>query len=291
MSIRTSWQIVRQAASQWSDDRASEMGAALAYFTMFSIAPLLIIAIAIASLVFGEDAARGNVETQLEQMIGKEAAHLVQELIKNANHPHVGIWATIVGVTTLVIGALSAFLELRSALCRIWHLQTDCGGSVVSIILDYVLAFIMVLCCGVLLFLSVAVSAVLNYLGEEFAANIPGSQWFWRAVVFLVSFALITLLFALIFRVLSARRIPWRLIWYGAAITSLLFTIGKTLIGLYLGYTGTASTYGAAGSLVALLIWIYYSSQILFFGAELVQARRMHEEKRSSVGADVSPTC
>jgi membrane protein len=282
MGIRSSWQLVRQAASQWSEDRASEMGAAVAYFTIFSIAPLLVIAIAIAGLVFGEDAARGNVETQLQQTIGKEAAHLVQELLKNANQPHVGIWATVAGGVVLVAGALGAFLELRSALCRIWHLNTSCASSFLGIILDYVIAFIMVLCCAVLLLVSVAISTALTYLNEEVFTDMPGSQALWQTVEFLVSFTLVTLIFAVMFRVLSARRIPWRLIWYGAGITSLLFTIGKTLIGFYLGYTGTASTYGAAGSLVVLLIWIYYSSQILFFGSELIQARRTYEASHSA---------
>ncbi len=281
MSIRTSWQIVRNAAAQWSADRASEMGAALAYYAAFSIAPLLLTSIMIAGLIFGEDAARGNVEAQLEQTMGKEGAHEVQDLLQSANRLRLGVWGTIIGVATLLFGALGAFLQLRSAFCRIWHLSTGCAGGVRSIILDYVLAFIMVMCCAVLLFISVAASAALTYANASLAEYLPAGHWVWRTVEFVVSFLLITLVFAVLYRVLSARRIRWRLIWYGAAITSLLFTIGKTLIGVYLGYFGTAS-YGAAGPLFALLIWIYYSAQIIFFGSELVQARRMHEAQRTS---------
>jgi membrane protein len=274
MAGPSSFQILKHAAQQWSDDRASEMGAALSYYMMFSIAPLLIIAIAIAGLVFGEDAARGNVASQLEHTIGRDAARVVEELLKRVNQPRAGLWATVAGGATLIAGALGAFVQLRSALCRIWHLSPACGGGFLGMLLDYVIAFIMVLCCALLLLLSVATSAALVYLGDRFANRIPGGRGLWRTIEFLVSFALITLIFAVLFRVLSARRIPWGLIWYGAAITSLLFTIGKTLIGFYLGYTGTTSAYGAAGSLVALLIWIYYSAQIIFFGAELVQVRR-----------------
>jgi len=282
MGLRTSLHILQTAARQWSADRASEKGAALAYFTLFSIAPLLIIAIAIAGLVFGEKAAREAVEAELNRAVGHDAADAVQGMLTQTSSPRAGILTTIAGIATLGLGALSAFLHLRGALCRIWHLEPPGGGGFLAMILDYVIAIIMVLCCGGLLLVSLTASTVLAFLGRNYADQIPGGQWPWQVLEFVVSFSFITLLFAVIFRVLSARRIPWRLIWYGATVTSLLFTIGKTLIGFYLGCTGTASAYGAAGSLVVFMIWVYYSSQIVFFGSELIQARRILAAERST---------
>jgi len=273
--------VLRQAARQWSVDNASEMGAALAYFTLFSIAPLLVIAIAIAGLVYGPEAARGAVETQLNHLMSKPAAEAVQGMLKQINQPSTGIWATVAGFATLILGALGAFLHMRGALCRIWHLEPPGGRGFLAIILDYVLAIIMILCCGSLLLVSLTVSTALAFVGNRFAGRIPGGHGPWQTLEFLVSFGFLTLLFAVAFRVLSARRIPWGLIWYGAGVTSLLFTIGKTLIGYYLAYTGTKSAYGAAGSLVVFLIWVYYSSLIVFFGAELIQARRTLAGKTS----------
>jgi len=257
------------------------MGAALAYLSLFSIAPLLVIAISIAGLVFGPDAARGAVETQLNQALNnnKTAVDFVLGMLKQVNRPKTGLLATIAGFVALVVGALGVFLHLRGALRRIWRLEPPGGGGFLATLLDYLLAIIMVLCCGGLLLVSLTVSTALafvgTFVGNRFTSRFPGGPLLCQSLEFLVSFAFITLLFAIVFRVLSARRIPWGQIWYGAAVTSLLFTVGKTLIGYYLAYTGTASAYGAAGSLVVFLIWVYYSSQIVFFGAEVVQARRM----------------
>jgi membrane protein len=293
MALEADWHILRQAARQWSADHASEMGAALAYFTLFSIAPLLIIAIGIAGLVFGPEAAQGAVEGQLTQIVGPDAAHAIQGMLKRINRPTAGFWATVAGSVTIVLGALGAFLHLRSALCRIWHLEPSGGGGILATILNYVLAIVMVLCCGGLLLVSMTASTALAFLGNRYAGRIPGGQGLWQTLEFIVSVGFMTLLFAVAFRVLSARRIPWGLIWYGAAVTSLLFTIGKTLIGYYLAYfaapqpsadqgsaAGAVSPFGAAGSLVVFLIWVYYSSQIVFFGAELIQVRRTQAGQR-----------
>jgi membrane protein len=281
MRLRTSLLLLKAAAVQWSADRAAAQGAALAYYTLFSIAPLLVIAIAIAGLVFGKEAARGEVTAQLTEALGKETAEAIQGLLQEVNKPQTGGWAAAAGIATLLVGALGVFLHLRGALCTIWRLEPPGGGGILAIVFDYLLAIIMVLCCGVLLLASLAATSVLAYLSQEFKRQLPWAQWPWQAVEFLTSVALFTVLVALLYYLLSGRRIPWRLTWYGAAITSLLLTVGKTLIGWYLGTTGTASAYGAAGSLVVFLIWVYYSAQILFFGAELIQARRLAEVRVS----------
>jgi membrane protein len=282
MDLRTSWHLLKTAAGQWSADHASEKGAALAYYTLFSIAPLLVIAITIAGLVFGEEAARGAVAAQLTDALGKDAAGAVQDLLAQVNEPGAGTFATVASIVTLLLGALGSFLHLRSALSRIWRLSPPGGGGILAIVLDYAIAVLLVLLTGGLLLVSVIASAVLTYLGQRFEGHIPGGHLPWRILEFVVSVAFLTLVFAVIFRVCSANRIAWGLVWFGAALTSLLFTIGKTLIGLYLGSTGTASAYGAAGSLVLFLIWVYYSAQILFFGAELIQARRQQEASRAA---------
>jgi membrane protein len=231
--------------------------------------------------VFGEEAAHGVVKAQLGDALGTDAAGAVQELIKQTYEHPAGIWASAASVATMMVGALGAFLHLRGALCRIWKLEPPGGGGILALVLNYALAIFMVLCCGGLLLALLSASAVLTYLGQQVESHLEGGRLPWRAMEFGISFAFSTVLFAVIFRVLSARRIPWGLTWYGAAVTSLLFTIGKTLLGFYLGTTGTASAYGAAGSLVVFLIWVYYSAQIVFFGAELVQARRTLAAERA----------
>jgi membrane protein len=279
MAEQSTWASLRQAISQWSSDHASEMGAALAYYSVFSIAPLLIIVIAVAGLVFGEDAARGAVEAQLSSTMNAQAAHFVQDVLQQLNRPRVGLLSTVIGGVTLLFGALGAFLHLRGALCRIWKLSPSSSATWLAMLVDYLLALSMVLSSVVLMLVLLTVNAALIYLGKT--RWLPGGQGLWQGLEFLVSFGLMSLLFGALFWVLSGRRIPWRLIWYGAGITALLFTIGKSIIGFYLGLVaGSGSAYGAAGSLVVFLLWIYYSSLIVFFGAELVQVRRRQEGVR-----------
>jgi membrane protein len=281
MAAQSTWATLRQAARQWSSDHASEMGAALAYYSVFSIAPLLVIVIAIAGLVFGGDAARGAVEAELSSTMNAQAAHYVQEVLRELNRPRVGILSTVVGCVTLLFGALGVFLQLRSALCRIWRLSPSSSATWLAMLIDYLLALSMVLCCVLLMLVLLTANAVLIYLGRTSIHWLPGGQGPWQGVEFLISFAIMTLLFAALFWVLSGRRIRWRWIWYGAGVTALLFTVGKSIIGFYLGLVaGSGSAYGAAGSLVVFLIWIYYSAQIVFFGAELVQVRRQQEGVR-----------
>jgi membrane protein len=256
----------------------SRLGAALSYYTLFSIAPLLVIAIHIAGLFFGEDAARGKVVEHLSSMIDKESAQAIQKLVESAAQPKSGDWAPLVSFGVLVVGALSVFLHVRGALCTIWKLEPPQGNTILGVVMDYLLALAMVLCTGVLLLLSLAASMLVPIFRDLMDRQFPGNGFQWQILEFGLSVLFLTLLFTAIFRILSGQRIPWKYALYGALITSLLFSIGKVALGMYLVYTGTASMYGAAGSLVVFLIWVYYSSQILFFGAELVQARRTRGE-------------
>ncbi len=274
----TSFRVFVQACRQWIANQDSLLGAGLAYYTLFSIAPLLVIAIRIASFFFEEQAARQEVIEQLSRFIGKDAAAFIQGLIDNAAQPQTGIWATVVSIVVLIVGALSVFLHMRTALCTIWKLEAPRGNTFLAILVDYALALVMVLITG---------GAFAGVAGGGNGRAHPARQTqrpspnvgiHWQLLEFGFSLLLLTLLFTAMFVVLSDRRISWRYVIYGAIVTSFLFTIGKFALGMYLVYSSTASVYGSAGSLVVFLIWVYYSSQILFFGAELVQARRTQKE-------------
>lgn len=278
MALRTSFHIIWRACQQWSANNDSRLGAALAYYTLFSVAPLLVIAIRIAGLFFGEDAARGKVVEQLEQFVGSDAAHAIQTLVEFAGESKAEGWTTVLTFGVLVIGSLSVFLQVRGALCGIWKLPLPRGSTILGFFLNYLLALIMVLCTGALLLLSLAASVLMPIFQRWIDVNFPGIHFPWQLVEIALSMVLLTLLFMAVFRILSGRRIAWSYVVYGSIITALLFSIGKWLVGLYLAYTHTASAYGAAGSLVVFLIWVYYSAQILFFGAELIQARRTRHE-------------
>jgi membrane protein len=261
--------LARQAISAWIDDYAPSMGAALAYYTLFSIAPLLLIVISIAGLVFGPDAARGHIFTELRDLMGEDGAAAAQALLKSVNKPAQGVLGTIVGVLLLGVGAISVFGELQNALDRIWRAPGRAGsGGLWALVRARLLSFGMVLGIGFLLILSLVASAAVAALGK-FAAPLFGS-WVVLAelINLVVSFALVTVTFAMIYKVIPRVRIGWRDVWIGAAVTALLFAIGKSLIGLYLGRSSFASGFGAAGSLVVLLVWMYYSAQIFLLGAE-----------------------
>lgn len=272
----TSMRIFWRACLQFGENKDSRLGAALAYYTLFSIAPLLVVAIYLTGFFYGEDAARGQVSRQLTREIGKEAAEAVERLVEYAAQPREGPWAARISVVILIAGALGLFLHLRGALCTIWKLESPHANTWLSLLVDHVLALVMVLAIGGLLMLTLLISTLLPLL--ETALEMPDSQLRIHLTEFGLSLFLLTLLFASVFRILSGGRIDWRYVWYGSLVTAFLFTLGKVLLGLYLFYTGTASAYGAAGSVVIFMIWIYYSSQILFFGAELVQARRTRGE-------------
>lgn len=272
----TSIRIFLRACRQWIANGDSRLGAALAYYALFSIAPVLVIAVNIAGAVFGEEAAKGRVESHLREMVGEETAKAVAKLIENAGNPQSGTWAPALSIALLVIGALSIFLHLRSGLCSIWKLDPPRGNSILGLLLDYTLALLMVLFCGVLLLASLATSTLVAIFHDPLNLWIPGLPWHWLEVG--LSFVYLTALFASIYRILSGARISSRYVFYGSFLAAVLFTVGKTLLGWYFAYSTTVSAYGAAGTLVVFLMWVYYSSQILYFGAELIQARRTRHD-------------
>ncbi|HLL09891.1 MAG TPA: YihY/virulence factor BrkB family protein [Rubrivivax sp.] len=274
--MRPLWRLLREAVSAWSDDYAPSMGAALAYYTLFSVAPLLLIVISVAGLVFGEDAARGEIMEQLQGLIGIESAKAVEALLQSVNKPSKGVLGTVVGIVVLIIGATTVFGELQDAMDRIWRQRPPPGRGIVRLLQTRLLSLGLVLGIGFLLMVSLVVSAALAALGRWWA------PWFGEGLLlladtlnFVVSLLLMTAIFAQIFKWLPRVRLAWRDVWIGAAITSLLFTVGKTLIGYYIGRSAIASTFGAAASLVVLLVWVYYSAQIFLLGAEFTRAYAM----------------
>ena len=269
MNARQLWPLAVQAGRAWVDDYAPSMGAALAYYTLFSIAPLLLIVISIAGLVFGEDAARGQIFAELREMMGDQGAAAVQGLLQNVSKPSAGIIGTSVGVAALLLGAMSVFGELQNSLDRIWRAPARAGASGWwTLVHSRLLSFGMILVLGFLLIVTLVASAALAALGKWWAPFFGAWAALAEGVDFVLSFAVVTATFALIYKIMPRVRIEWRDVWIGAAVTALLFTIGKLLIGLYLGKSSLASGFGAAGSLVVLLIWMYYSAQIFLLGAE-----------------------
>lgn len=270
MSRPSVWRLARDAVSAWVDDDAPGMGAALAYYTLFSVAPLLLIVIAVAGLVFGEEAARGEIMGQLSDLLGRDGARVVEDLLGSVNRPGAGALATLAGLGMLLVGATTVFAQLQASLDRIWRApeapQTPGWWGWLR---RRLLSLGMVMGLGFLLMVSLTVSALLSALGRWWA------PWFSEGTVLLlqlintlVSLVLLAAIFAMIFKWMPRVRVAWRDVWMGALITAVLFTLGKSLIGLYIAYSGVASAYGAAASLVLLLLWVYWSAQIILLGAE-----------------------
>jgi membrane protein len=274
----TNVRILTRALRQWSANGDSRLGAALAYYTLFSIAPLLVIAINIAGIVYGEEAARGEVKRTLSTYIDPDTAGALQNLVESAGEAQGALWARLLSIGVLIYGALGSFVHLRTSLCLIWKLEPPHPNTIIATLLDYALALAMVLLTGVFLLGSLAAGVAVSILHAYMDQHLPNESFPWSWVELAVSLGLVTLLFAAIYRILSDWRLPWHYVAYGAVIASLLFTIGKSLLSYYFVYAGIVSVYGAAGSLVVFLIWVYYSSQTLFIGAELIQARRTRSE-------------
>lgn len=269
MTFRNIGTLLVETVKAWLDDDAPVLGAALAYYTLFSIAPLLVIVIAIAGIVFGRDAAEGQVLQRLSGMMGPEAAATVQRLLLSVSDKADSGLAAVLGGVAMLIGSTTAFAVLQRTLNRIWRApEPPASGSVVLWIRRRLLSFVMVLGFGVLLLASLVLSTVLpaigNWWGPQYEV-FDGLAW---AVEVLGSLAVTTFIFAMIYRFLPRVSIAWRDVWIGAAVTALLFVFGETLIGLYLGRTGLSSAFGAAGSVLVLLVWLYYSAQIFLLGAE-----------------------
>ena len=273
MNLKQIWGLVKNTFSSWSNDYAPSMGAALAYYTMFSIAPLLLIVISVAGLIFGVEAARGEIFGQLQGMMGEEGAAAVQALLESVSQPEQGVIGTVIGAVLLLIGATTVFGELQDDLDRIWRApERKKGGGLWNLIRSRLLSFGMILGIGFLLMVSLVFSAALSALGKWWGPLFGEWEILLQAVNFIVSFALVTAVFAMIYKIMPRVSIAWHDVWIGAAVTALLFTIGKFLIGLYIGKTGVASGFGAAGSLVIVLVWVYYSAQIFLLGAEFTWA-------------------
>jgi membrane protein len=266
--------------ASWEDD-VPRLGASLAYYTLFAIAPVLLVATAIAGLAFGPQAVRGEIVGQIDYLVGREGARAVQSLLEGASQRRAGLIATIVGSVTLVLAATAAFLELQTALNTIWRVKPNpTNATFKAFVMDRVRSFGLVVAIGFLLLVSLAVSAAIAALGDWLERISPGMPLVWNAMNVLVSLVVITILFTLLYAFLPDVKLRGRDVVVGAFVTAILFTIGKQLIGFYLGQSTTASTYGAAGSVIVLLLWVYYSSQVVLVGAEFTRIYTQRQGRR-----------
>jgi membrane protein len=273
---KVAYQLIKDTVADWSADEAPRLAAGLAYYTLLSLAPLLVLAVSIVGFVFGEEAARGQIAAELSSAVGPEAGKGIEAIIAHAHAPETGTFSTIIGVIVLFVGASGVFGELQHALDRIWNVKPKPGRGIYGVLRDRFLSFTMVLGVAFLLLVSLVVSAVLTAVGTFFSSVLPGGELLWQGVNLLISLAVIACLFALIFKVIPDVDVKFGDVWLGAWVTALLFSIGKLLLSLYLGRESVTSPYGAAGSLIVLIIWVYYTAQILFLGAEFTQVYARH---------------
>lgn len=264
--------LLKRSFSDWLDHKALRLSAALAYYSIFSIGPLLVITIGIAGLVLGEEAVSGQLHNEMKNYVGSQSADAIQSMVQSASKPTQGMLATMIGFMTLMLGASGVLGELKDALNTIWEVKPKPGsGGIMALARGKLLNFGMVLVIGFLLLVSLVLSTAIAALNQRLENVLPLPAFLWAAITFVISFGIVTTLFALIFKVLPDAKIRWRHVWIGSLITALLFEVGKTGLSWYLGRQTTASAYGAAGSVVLLLLWVYYASCILFFGAEFTQ--------------------
>jgi membrane protein len=267
--LRATYALFKDAVEAWMDDYAPSMGAALSYYTLFSIAPLLLIAVGVAGLVFGEDAARGEIFGQLRELMGDDGASAIERLLASADKPEGGVIATSVGMSMLLLGAMTVFGELQNALDRIWRAPARMrSAGWWSLVRSRLLSFGMILGIAFLLMVSLVLSALVSALGKFWGSAFSEWETVAHLVDVAVSFGMVTVLFAMIYKFIPRVQIAWRDVWVGAAVTAVLFAAGKLLIGLYLGKSTVASAFGAAGSLAVMMVWVYYSAQIFLLGAE-----------------------
>ncbi len=280
--FRKAWELGRESVASFINDGALSRGAAIAFYAVTSIGPLLLIAVAIAGLAFGQDAARGAIASKLSGLMGQQSAELLQNVIRSASGKSSGIFASALGVVTLLLTASGMFGEIQSALNAIW--EADPKGSTVYRLLRARAASLgLVVALGFLLLVSLVISAGLSVLSAYVNAYLPFGHFILQAVNFLISFALISVLFAAIYKVLPDKDLEWRDVLAGAVVTAFLFSIGKFLIGLYIGSSAVASSYGAAGALIVALLWIYYSAQIFLLGAEFTKVYARHQGSQQPV--------
>jgi membrane protein len=281
-ALGTATTLAKETVTRWTEDKASALAAALAYYSLFSLAPLVLIAVAVAGLVFGHQAAEGQLYTQLAGLIGDAGAKAVQTIVANMHQQGGGVLATIVGIATLLFGASGVFVQLQDSMNTIWKARPPTTNGIVEFLRVRLVSFSMVLGIGFLLLVSLVLSAILAAIGDYLGLFLPGGAAVGQALNATVSLVVVTVLFAMIYKLLPDTPVAWRDVWVGALLTSFLFTVGKFAIGVYLGKASVASSYGAAGSVVILLLWVYYSSLILYLGAEFTHVYSMRHGSRKA---------
>jgi membrane protein len=288
MNVSRLFPLAKKAATAWVDDFAPSMGAAIAYYTVFSLAPLLVIVIAIAGAIFGRDAVTGQITGQLTSLIGKDGAMVVQALVAAASNTHRGLIAGLIGLVVLVVGSTTVFAELQSALDRIWHVpERDKPKGLWAIVRARLLSFGLIMALAFMLMVSLVIGAGTAALGDWLGAAMPGSTALLYGVNTVVSLFFITILFAMIFKLMPTAPVAWRDVWVGAGVTALLFEAGKLFISLYISKSGMTESFQAAGSLVVLLAWVYYAAQIFLLGAEFT---KVYADEHGSKSAERAMT-
>ena len=284
---RQIWPLMKGAVSAWIADYAPSMGAAIAYYTAFSIAPLLLLVISVAGLVFGRDVVQGEIVSQAQGLMGEQGASAIEDLLKSASEPTTGLMATIASIGLLIFGATTVFGEVQNSLDRIWHVpEKQKPSGVWGFIRTRMLSFGIVLILAFLLLVSLAVSSALAALGSWWGEYFEGQEALLQLLNYAVSVLFSTTLFAMMYKLMPRTQIAWRDVWVGAVVTAILFEIGKFAIGLYIGKSAVASAFGAAGSLAVLLIWVYYSSQIFLLGAEFTRLYAGERNPDASLRSD-----
>ncbi|MAU12739.1 MAG: ribonuclease BN [Anaerolineaceae bacterium] len=285
--LRQWFDLFKTTFQEWSEDNVPRLAAALAYYTAFSIAPMLIVVIAIVGLVYGEQAVEGEIVSQIQSAVGQDAAAVVQDIIKNAYQGGGGVISTIISVGALLLGALGVFDQLQMALNKIWDASPDTTSGWWLIVRRKLISFGMILVIGFLLLVSLLASAFIATLNVYVANLLPSVQIASFIINTVFSFVLTTVLFALIFRFVPDAEIDWSEVWVGATLTTVLFTIGRMVLSTYLANSSVASVYGAAGSFLVILLWVYYSAQIVLFGAEFTQVYARRQRKKAIEGDDI----
>ncbi|HEX3801093.1 MAG TPA: YihY/virulence factor BrkB family protein [Verrucomicrobiae bacterium] len=282
--------LCKETFSAWVGINTPRLGASLAYYTVFAIAPLFLIVLRVAGIWFGQEAAQHELFGQVQQLLGKAGATAIESMVTSAsNQASAGRWATLIAIVTLGVGVTGVFVELQDALNTVWQVKRASGHGVRQFIKDRLLSFGVVIGIGFLLLVSLVLSAGLAGVGKYVQGLMPSEHFFWSTVNFVVSLGVITVLFSMIFKVLPDVKMAWRDVWVGGFITAVLFNLGKFVLGLYLGRSSVTSAYGAAGSLVIILMWVYYSAQILFFGAQFtrVYANKYGSKMQPVAGAQL----
>lgn len=270
------WTLLKETVVKWYADNPGQRGAALAFYALFAIAPLLIIAVAISGFVFGIHATENQIVDAMQDIVGPEIAAALQATVKSASRSRSGRFSAIIGIVTSLLGAVGVLGELQSTLNAIWHVRPEPGRQLLSWVRGQLITLLMVLGVGFFLLLSLIISTSTAALTQSITARVPRTASFWQWTDILISFVMVTLLFAMTYKVVPAVRIAWRDVWVGAVVTSLLFTLGKLLIGWYLIYSSIGSAYGAAGSIIVILLWVYYCAQVCLFGAEFTWVHAHH---------------